>query len=185
MSTLGNLMLFSFLRPGLYAFYDYLGYAYNLNGFRVLFSSLTIFINILLIGAYIYMLRSMYKNDQIAGFDHSVPVRFAFLIVSIIVLLVVFLIRFFSNDDLKKDCTALSTNDNRIIIGDKLLILINIGYIFYLLYRSITSGKKIKEGKYVSTYKRSRLYFEITILTVLSIITMYQLPYLTKKYLSS
>jgi hypothetical protein len=188
MSVVNALLISTYIRPGIYALVDYISQKYGNNITDIFVGGSMITLNIIYLMVYFFALITLISTNEKTGFVHNKKLKFILSIISIIILTIIFLIKYYSSTECTKhDFNALQPfSSDEVILQkiDKTLILIELCYIFYLSIQVASTGKNIIKGETdYSEFKISMFITGSIIILIISVIRGFRLKYLIKKQL--
>lgn len=172
--------------PGLYSLLDYIGYIYNSTTIRIAYTSARILINLIYIVLYIYIMTFMMDHSLSKGYAHDRKTKLIFTLISSIILITIFLLRYYSFkgiSDLCKRVKKIKNNqDSLLLINiEKTLILVSFLFILYFIYDCYQSGKKFMNGENLTSIRIKSLYYTLGYSLTLLILKLFELNSLVKE----
>jgi hypothetical protein len=172
--------------PGLYSLLDHIGYMYDCLTIRIAYTTAGILINVFYIILYVYIIAFFIQSGVHKGFEHDRKTKLIFSLISTIVLLTIFFLRYYSFKGITDICNRVNKigddGDSLLLINiEKTLILVSFLFVLYFTYDCVECSKKFINGKNTASVKLKSLYYSMGFLITLLILRMFELNSLIKE----
>lgn len=147
-AILSNLLVYSSINRGAYVLFNYIGKIFKLHLFRITVTTISLIINVLYLILYGYIFYQLHHLDLSEGFYHDRKSKMITAIISTILIVVIFLLSYFSLDGDQDFCkNVLEGGSNNLYYLDKVINLVYLLWIFGMVSGIILAREKLKAGK--------------------------------------